>query len=182
MLGVELALALCIVFFVVDTLRMKQLCVFPLITLFMITTQCGAGILSAKHPEWASTLIYVPMLDNGVIALAFLLSAITRKPLIMVMLDPESLKSIPEKIRNSSYYLNAWRLVTLLWGVLYVIQPVVLLILHFHHLPGSSVLEYLFGWPFVAIFLVVSVMLPRWYWRKKMPFLEQEAQKVPAAS
>jgi hypothetical protein len=34
--------------------------------------------------------------------------------------------------------------------------------------------DYILGWPIVAVFLVLSVMLPRWYWTVNMPHIEQE--------
>jgi Na+-transporting NADH:ubiquinone oxidoreductase subunit NqrB len=116
----------------------------------------------------------VPLIDNAVVAVLFLGSLLTRTPLILAMLDRDTLEMIPEKIRKSPYYPKAWRLVTWLWGLLYVAQIFVLAFLFYHHVPGAEAVDYILGWPIVAVFLVLSVMLPRWYWTVNLPRIEQE--------
>lgn len=183
-LGVVVALGLCTVFFVVDSWRTKQLSVFPLMTFFMTATQFAAGMYAYRHAEWKMASTVVPLIDNAAVAVLFLGSLLTRTPLILAMLDRDTLEVIPEKIRQSSYYLKAWRLVTWLWGLLYVVQVFILAILFYHHLPGAEAVDYLLGWPIVAVFLVLSVMLPRWYWTVNMPRIDQEhgqTAQIPTA-
>ncbi len=174
LLGVALALGACVVFFIVDTRRTKQLCVFPLITFFMTATQFAAGMFAFRHPDWTALTVITPVVDDATLAVIFLGSLATKTPLILAMLDRETLDKIPGNIRRSSYYLHGWRLVTLLWGVIYVIQPIILAALFFHHVPGAEAIDYMLGWPIVVPCLVLSVAIPRWYWIRNMRRIEEE--------
>jgi hypothetical protein len=173
-LGFFLALGVCAIFFVVDFFRMMWPNAFALITLFMMTTQYGAHALAARYPDRAVACSFVTILDEGMFALLFLFSLCTRKPLILFLLGKDVAESIPETIQKSSYYLPAWKAVTLIWGVLYAVQTGVLALLIFHPLPCKEFIEFFFGWPLVAVFLVISVALPRWYWITNMPAIERE--------
>jgi hypothetical protein len=133
---------------------------------------------AARHAEWKLASAVVPLMDNAAVAVLFLASLLTKTPLILAMLDRKSLESIPDKIRKSSYYLRGWRMVTWLWGILYVGQTLVLLYLFSHHVPGAEIVDYLLGWPIVSVCLVLSVMLPRWYWTKNMSRIEQEGKTL----
>lgn len=173
-IGSILAIAWGLVFFVVDLIIRRQPNMFALITILMISTQFTAGMFAAHHSDWASTMQFVPILDNVILASLFFVSLLTKKPLILLFLGKETLESVPEKIRKSSYHLTGWRMVTLIWGILYAIQPIFHAYLIFHRSPIAEFIDNLFGWPVVVVLLILSVSLPRWYWIKNMPLIEKE--------
>lgn len=168
------AIGVCVLFFAIEWRRTKQPNAFALITFFMITTQYAAHALAARHPTWTAACSFVAIIDEGTLAVLFFLSLGTKKPLILMFLGKEVTESIPEQIQKSSYYLAAWKAVTFLWGALYAAQTAVLAFLLCHHVPGEKWIEFAFGWPIVMVFLVISVMLPRWYWITRMAAIEQE--------
>ncbi len=174
MLGALTAMAVCVLFFAVAWQRTKQPNVFAVITFFMIATQLTAHVLAARHPTWQTAYSFVPIIDEGTLAVVFFVSSCTKRPLILLFLGKEVTEAIPEKIRKSSYYLTAWQAVTFLWGILYTVQTAVLTLLLYHHIPGEKWIEFAFGWPMVLVFLILSVMMPRWYWITRMPAIERE--------
>ena len=165
--GVVVGLAWCVLFFLVDLTITRCPCIFPLMTSFMVSTQFAAGMHAAYHPKSALAMSPVTGIDNGLIALVFLGSLFTRRPLILFFLEEETLERIPEKIRKTIYFMKTWNQITVVWGMAYVIQSMLLTVLRVNHSPAEAVVDFLFGWPIVVILLIFSVMFPRWYWAKK---------------
>lgn len=174
-LGAVFAVSFCILFFCCEFVRTRQPNAFALITLFMIATQFAAKALAARMPEHATALSSVGIVDEASLAAIFFLSMWTKRPLVLLFLDRNVTEAIPPKIRRSSYYLTGWRLVTAIWGLLYAAQAMILAYLLSNEVPHAKAIEFIFGWPLVLVLLVVSVMLPRWYWTKNMTAIEQEA-------
>jgi hypothetical protein len=174
LVGVGLAIGGCTLFFIVDFVKTRRPSPFAIITLLMFTTKSGAGVAAAHWPDHAMALKLATVVDEGILALLFFFSLATSYPLIFLFLDKHTLDRIPEKIRRSSHHLAAWKLATLLWAILYAMQAGVLAWLTYCEIEGRDLIEFVFGWPIVAVFLVMSVMLPRWYWTKHMTAIERE--------
>ena len=139
-------------FFIVDFVQTRQPSPFAIITLFMFTTKFAAGVMGTHWPQHAKALSFATIFDEGAIALLFFVSLATRYPLVLIFLGEHALAAIPEKIRRSSHYLPAWKLVTLLWAVLYAIQTIVFAVLLYYEIAWRNVVEFIFGWPIVALF------------------------------
>jgi hypothetical protein len=166
LIGIAIAVAVCVIFFVIDITLTKWPCIFPLITTFMVITQYAAGVHAAYHPQSALAMSLVPGVDNGLVGLFFLGSLFTKTPLILFLLDKETVERMPVKIKKTPYYLKAWSYITLTWGIAFIIESLLLTTLHIIHSPYEKFLNFVFSWPLVLVLLFFSVMFPSWYWTK----------------
>jgi hypothetical protein len=120
----------------------------------------------------------VPGLDNGLMALLFLLSLFTSKPLVLFMIEKEAIEKMNIKIRKSSYFVKAWNKVTITWGIAFLIESMLLTYLRVTKSSLEAPLDFLFGWPLILILLFFSVMFPKWYWTKNYPAIEKENEQL----
>lgn len=167
MTGTYLAVGWCILFFLVDYVVARQVCVFPLITLFMIATQTAASMYAGYHHGSALVASLVPGIDDLVVALFFLGSLMTQAPLILLFLDKESVDRLAAKYGKSPLFMLAWREITAVWGVWYIIQSVIVTCLRVTSSPAERAVDFLLGWPIVFLLLLFSVAFPAWYWTKE---------------
>lgn len=167
MTGTILALGWCILFFLADYVGARQVCVFPLITLFMIATQTAGSVYAGYHQGSALAASLVPGIDYLVVALLFLGSLMTRAPLILLFLDKESVNRLAAKYGKSPHFMLAWRQITAVWGVWYIVQSVIVTYLRVTSSPAERAVDFLLGWPIIFLLLLFSVAYPAWYWTRR---------------
>ena len=165
--GTYLALGWCILFFLADYVVTRQVCVFPLIALFMIATQTTASMYAGYHHGSALAASLVPGIDDLVVALLFLGSLVRRAPLILFLLDKESVDRLTAKYGKSPYFMLAWRQITAVWGVWYLVQSVLVTYLRVTSSSAERAVDFFLGWPIIFLLLLFSVAYPAWYWTKK---------------
>jgi hypothetical protein len=178
MLFFYLCLIWCVLFFVIDLWIKKWPCLFPLITFFMVLTQFLAAYHAAVNPDSYLVMALVPGLDNGLMSLFFLLSLFTSKPLVIFMIEKETIEKMNIKIRKSSYFIKAWNKVTLAWGIAFLIESMLLTYLRVTKSSLEAPLDFLFGWPLILILLFFSVMFPKWYWTRNFQTIEKENEQL----
>jgi len=179
MTGTILALGWCILFFLADYVVARQVCVFPLITLFMIATQTAGSTYTGYHHGSALAASLVPGIDDFVVALLFLGSLIRGAPLIFLFLDKESINRLAAKYGKSPHFMLAWRRITAVWGAWYIVQSVIVTYLRVISSPAESTVDFLLGWPIVFLLLLFSVAYPAWYWTKKGLVTEVAKERGP---
>jgi len=177
--GTYLALGWCILFFLADYVVARQVCVFPLITLFMIATQTAASMYAGYHHGSMLAASLVPGIDDVFVALFFLGSLMTRVPLILFLLDKESVDRLAAKYGKSPHFMLAWREITAVWGVWYIVQSVIVTYLRVTSSPAERAVDFLLGWPIVFLLLLFSVAYPAWYWTKKGLVTEVGKERGP---
>lgn len=47
--------------------------------------------------------------------------------------------------------MKTWNQITVVWGMAYVIQSMLLTVLRVNHSPAEAVVDFLFGWPIVVM-------------------------------
>jgi len=179
MTGTILAVGWCILFFLADYLVAQQVCVFPLITLFMIATQTAGSTYAGYHHGSALAASLVPSIDDLVVAFFFLGSLIRGAPLIFLFLDKESMNRLAAKYGKSPHFMLAWRQITAVWGAWYIVQSVMVTYLRVTSSPAEGAVGFLLGWPIIFILLLFSVTYPAWYWTKKGLVAEAEKERGP---
>jgi hypothetical protein len=179
MTGTYLALGWCILFFLTDYVVTRQVCVFPLITLFMIATQTAASMYAGYYHGSALAASLVPGIDDFVVALFFLASLMTRVPLILFFLDKESVDRLAAKYGKSPHFMLAWRQITAVWGVWYIVQSVIVTYLRVTSSPAEKAVDFLLGWPIVFLLLLFSVAYPAWYWTRTGIVTEVKKERGP---
>jgi len=119
------------------------------------------------HHGSALAASLVPGIDDLVVALFFLGSLRTRAPLILLFLDKESTNRLAAKYGKSPHFMLAWRQITAVWGVWYIVQSVMVTYLRVTSSPAETAVDFLLGWPIIFLLLLFSVAYPAWYWTKK---------------
>ena len=173
----HICLIWCVLFFLVDFYLHRCPCIFPLITFFMVLTQFLAGYYAAVHPSSAFAMSIVPGLDNGLMSVIFLVSLLTKKPLILFLIEKDTIERMPEKIKATSFFVRTWEKVTLVWGIAFVIQSMLLTYLKVANSNLEAFLDFVFSWPLILVLLFFSVMYPRWYWTKNYSKIEEEYER-----
>jgi len=179
MTGTIFAVGWCILFFLADYAVARQVCVFPLITLFMIATQTAGSMYAVYHHASALAASLLPGIDDLIVALFFLGSLITRAPLILLLLDKESISRLAAKYSKSPHFMLAWRQITVVWGVSYIVQSIMVTYLRVTSSPAERAVDFLLGWPTVFFLLLFSVTYPAWYWTKKGLITEVGKERGP---
>ncbi|MCE1246510.1 MAG: hypothetical protein LWY06_07700 [Firmicutes bacterium] len=165
LLGIELLSACCIIYFVYYLIRFKKVSLFPVFTL-LITLEHFAVAFFKLPPQPAA---WVNFLADAFSGIPFLITLFMAKPMILYFIDENSLKHIPEKIRQSPVYMQTWKIVTAIWGFAYIITAIMTAWMKNAHLHYTETFSMLTGWPMVAVLLIVSVIFPKYWLKKKFP-------------
>jgi hypothetical protein len=154
----------CILYNMVEYLRRKTCSLFALMVAAIILLNFGTSPLQ-KHEV---LYLFVVGFDNSVVGIIFLLSLLTSKPVILLFLEEDVLNKIPDAVKATPYYMKAWRILTAIWGLTYVLSAIIVVLLKLVHARASSIVDYCFGWPMVVILFIFSVNFPHYYWEKRM--------------
>jgi uncharacterized membrane protein len=119
-------------------------------------------VLAGKNPKM---YLYVLALDNFIVGLAFLISLLFRRPLIQLLADSVKTR-IPQEIQYSSYYGKAWKIVTFVWAIVYLLFAFALVILKAGNLKVVGLIDMLGHWPLVFCLFIFTLKFPGWYWKR----------------
>ena len=120
---------------------------------------------ATRSPTWylASAAI-----ESTLIGVIFLGSLLSTRPILQRLAEESVGKErFSEDLRKSAGYQAAWRILTAVWGAVYVGKAVLLLLLQ-GHLPLEAflIVRTLVGWPVLALLFTLSFWFPRWYWNR----------------
>jgi len=160
------ALLYCVVYLLIA----RKFSSLSLMTLAMILLGFFTSFLKG-HP-----LLYflAEVFDKCIVGFIFLASLLTAKPFVLYFIDEQTIARIPEKIRMSSYHLKAWRIITAVWGIAFVLAGALGTLLEAAHMRGAEVVGYCSGWPLVVVLFMFSVNFPHYYWQATYPAIEAE--------
>ncbi|QJB55269.1 VC0807 family protein [Pseudodesulfovibrio sp. zrk46] len=122
-----------------------------------------AGLLVTKNPDW---FLLSPIVSDWVVGGVFMVSMLTRRPLIQVLAEQMSGKNaFPESIRNGPHYRPLWLRLSLVWGGAYVLKGVFKWI-SLNTMPVEAYLTLRAGldWPVIIGLMAFSIWYPRRYW------------------
>ncbi len=174
LMGVGISLAWLCIIIVKSLVSTHSVSLFPIISLLMLVTQTAGGMLAPVHRIFLLT----PSWDNGFLGLIFIGSLLTSRPLVLSLVDKETISPLSAKYGRSAYYLKAWERITVVWGLFYVFQGILLSATCLAHSSFGKALDILFSWPSVLLLLYFSVDYPRHYWEKHAAAMQWEIKQA----
>lgn len=156
-----IAIAWCIAVFLISQLRSHKVNIFALLGLTLILVRIVV-VIAQRNPRLYLILI---ALDEFIFGFIFLASLFFRRSVIEFFADVIGIKA-PEKIRRSKFYSQAWRIVSAVWGVAYLLFAIALVLLNVNDLKIVGKID-MFAWlPLLVILFIFTIVFPRWYWRR----------------
>jgi len=165
--------AWCFLILIISYIKSRRLAIFSLITVCLILINFATSFLQSHRVLY----LIVNAVDNSFWGLLFLGSLLTRKPFILTFVPRKALEEIPEKIRESSYYMRAWSIITAVWGIIQLSTTGIEIFLKAIKSPFTEIVNYCLSWPVILFLLLFSVWFPGYYWRKNWKKIEAESQK-----
>lgn len=163
--GVIIAVIWCLSYLALGFVKDKKLDWFTVMAVFFIFVRMSTFFIS-QHPTFA---VIAGSFDSFLFALLYFGSLLFKKPLVQVFVDAIGIKEIPDFIRKTPYYRSAWVAVTMVWGLINLIQGLIYVWLkvkmpdHPEYFSGFDAVS---GWPTTVLMIAFSIQFPKWYWKK----------------
>ncbi len=108
-------------------------------------------------------------MGDAMLGLVFLASLLGSRSLIQMFAEEMgAAKRLPDSLRQTPFYQTAWRMVTAVWGGVYLGKAALLLVAQWGlALEAFLVLRIVAGWPVWALLFAFSFWFPGWYWRRR---------------
>ena len=161
--GAVLAVAWCLTAFFVTQVRARRINIFAAFTVVMILIRVIV-VLASKSP---TLYLITQSIDYALCGMIFFVSLLFPRSVIQLFAEASGAR-MPDIIRNSPYYGRAWRIVTAVWGAVFMFVAVILAILKMGNLSSVAMLDMLAGWPVTVTLIIFTVIFPRWYWTRNI--------------
>ncbi len=155
-----IALAWCVGVFYLHQVRTHKMNFFAIFAVIMIIARIIV-VLAEKNPMM---YLYVLALDNLILGAVFMASLLFKRSLMQMFADSASAQ-IPQEILRSAYYGKAWRIVTFVWAIAYILFALVLVLLKASNLKIVGLIDMLASWPLMIILFLFTLKFPAWYWK-----------------
>ena len=154
---------LCVVS--IDYWRSRRANVFAGLATTLAVIEIAATIIT-RSPAW---YLAAAAMESGVLGGVFLASLLFPRSLLQLLAEetvgPEGFSA---EVRQSRLYQTAWRLLTGVWGGVYLAKALLLLLAQWWlPLEAFLVVRTLLGWPLWAGLFAFSFWFPGWYWRRR---------------
>lgn len=161
--GAIIAISWCLVVFAVTHLRDRKINIFAALAVIMILARIVV-VLASKSP---AMYLMIQAIDAAACALALFVSLIFPRSLIQLFAE-ESGIVMPDMVRNSPYYDKAWRIITAVWGGVFMLVALMLITLKLSNLGSAAIVDILSGWLPTMVLIAFTVIFPRWYWTRNI--------------
>jgi intracellular septation protein A len=123
------------------------------------------GTIISKNEKF---YFIAPIIQDALLALVFFGSLLFNRSLVQVIAEQTYIKNIPDKIRNNPRYQSAWKILTIAWGTLNVVQAIIRALL-LNHMSMSSYFAVNTTISNIsdALLIIVCIMFPKWYLLRK---------------
>ncbi len=119
------------------------------------------GTIISKNPAY---FLVSPIITRAIWAAIFFTSLLFSKPLLQIII--ESMVTVPEIVKNTKVYRQAWKILTVMWGIYQLTLAILLLIL-------IRTVSVTFYFTIIAICnmldilpIIFSIWFGRWYLTK----------------
>lgn len=117
-----------------------------------------------------------PIIQDSLLALLFFLSLLFRRSLIQIIVEQSYLKNASPQLKNQPAYNRVWRILTIAWGSLNVLQALIrIILLHMVSISTYFTLNTLIGNISTPLLLLFSIFFPGWYWKKAAPMTKNSS-------
>ena len=161
--GAILAISWCLSVFIATHLRDSKVDIFATLAVVMILLRIVV-VLASKSPK---LYLIAQALDYGSCGVFCFISLLLPRSLIQLFAE-ESGIVMPDVIRNSPYYVKAWRIITVVWGAVFMIIAGILIMLRMGNLGSVAIVDMFAGWVSMIILIAFTVIFPRRYWTRKI--------------
>lgn len=168
--AIFIPLFICLIYAFTNYVKTKKISVLAILTTLIILLNFGSSFLHGHKVSY----LFIELLDNLIVGILFLVSLATPRPFALLFIEKETLSKIPEKIQKSPYYMNAWKIITAVWGITYVISALILLCLKLIKYKSIEIIDYIFGWPLLLLLIIFSVSFPYYYWKANWKKIEPQ--------
>lgn len=161
--GALLAVAWCVAVSIMAGFRDRKINIFAILTVVLILLRVIV-VLASKSP---ALYLIAQALDSTLYGIVFLGSLCFPTSLIQLFAEASGVV-MPDEIRSSPYYRKAWRIITAVWGAVFMLLAAALATLKLGDLGSAAIVDMIAGWPITAALIAFTVIFPRWYWAKKI--------------
>ncbi len=158
-----IAVAWCVGVFYINQVRTHKANFFAVFAVIMIIARIVV-VIAAKNPRM---YLYVLALDNLVVGVIFMASLLFKRSLMQLFADSASAQ-IPQEILVSVYYPKAWRIVTFVWAIVYILFALALVLLKACNLKIVGLIDMLASWPLLVVLFLFTLKFPAWYWKNNL--------------
>ncbi len=155
-----IAVAWCVGVFYLAQVRTHKVNFFAIFAVIMIMARIIV-VIAGKNPRM---YLYVLALDNLIMGVIFMASLLFKRTLMQIFADSASAQ-MPQEIMRSVYYGKAWRIVTFVWAIVYILFALVLVLLKACNLKIVGLIDMLASWPLMVILFLFTLKFPAWYWK-----------------
>jgi hypothetical protein len=155
-----IAVAWCFGVFYIHQVRTRKVNFFAIFAVVMILARIVV-VLASKNPKM---YLYVLAIDNLVVGVIFMVSLLFRRSLMEIFADSIGAQ-IPQEIASSAYYGRAWKIVTFVWAITYILFALALVLLKACNLKVVGLIDMLASWPLVIALFIFTLKFPSWYWK-----------------
>ena len=159
-----IAITWCVAVFYLKQVRNHKVNFFAIFAVIMILARVVV-VLVESNPRM---YLYVLALDNFVVGFIFMASLLLKRSMMQLFADSVDTKAPPEVMR-SVYYQKAWKIVTFVWGAVFMLFAFALVLLRCFDLKIVGLIDMLANWPLVIALFIFTVKFPAWYWKKRIP-------------
>jgi len=155
-----IAIAWCVAVFYLHQVRAHKVNFFAVFAVIMIMARIIVVIVG-KDPRM---YLYVLALDNLIVGVIFMASLLLKRSLMQLFADSASAQ-IPREILDSVYYAKAWRIVTFVWAIIFLLFALALVLLKACNLRIVGLIDMLASWPLMVVLFIFTLKFPAWYWK-----------------
>lgn len=145
-----------------ESIRHKKVSIFVLITIVFTVIEFIMFYVS-NSLYWFSLAMRSEFYGILVIAtLAF------KKTFIEIMVEESKTANFTEEFKETKYYRNCWRWVTVVWGIAYIAKG----LFYLYVAPELEIglaftIRAILGWPLDIILIGFSIQFPHTYWHRE---------------
>lgn len=158
-----IAIVWCVGVFYLHQVKTHKVNFFAVFGVIMIMARIVV-VLVEKDPRM---YLYVLALDNFIVGVIFMFSLLFKRSLMEIFADSASAQ-IPREIKRSVYYGRAWRMVTFVWSLTYILFALALVLLKAANLRFVGLIDMLAGYPLMIALFIFTLKFPPWYFRRKI--------------
>jgi len=155
-----IAVAWCVGVFYLHQVKTHKVNFFAVFAVIMIMARIIV-VVAEKNPRM---YLYVLALDNFIVGTIFMASLLFKRSLMQLFAESVSAQ-IPQEILASVYYAKAWRIVTFVWAIVFILFALALTLLKACNLRIVGLIDMFAGWPLMIILFLFTLKFPAWYWK-----------------
>lgn len=126
----------------------------------------GIGIIGAVLSKDPTFYLIAPIVQDFLIAAAFLGSLFFKRSLLQVIVEQSYLRNLPEEFKMTAKYKKTWIILSIAWGVLNISQAAArIVLLHSVSMSSYYTINTLYSNISTPALIAISIAFPRWYWK-----------------